>query len=130
MSSLLSLLQTVIYKSSQNRGEDHSGSIILKKDIFIKLIRCLSEEQLTAILIDSELGPVSLEGEEFSRWLEASRRILGLNQTEMGKITEATQAEISRIENNSDKASFSRDRLTAISEKTLAALKALKQNAA
>lgn len=130
MGSLTVLLQKVIYKSSQNRGEDHSNSIILNKHIFIKLIQSVSEEQLKRILVDNEMGPVSLDGEDLSLWLEAMRRVLGLNQTEMGHLVDASQSEISKLETNSEKASFSRERITGIVEKILQQIRTLNNRAA
>lgn len=123
MSKLKKQLSSIILNNSYRRTENLDGSIILKKDIFLKLLNDASEQSLKSICLSFDILPPSYELSEFGPWLEANRRILSLTQSEFGTLVGATQAEISNIENCTDRASYTYDRAKQIEAKVLEEVK-------
>lgn len=123
MSKLKKQLSSIILNNSYRRTENLDGSIILKKDIFLKLLNDASEQSLKSICLSFDILSPSYELSEFGPWLEANRRILSLTQSEFGTLVGATQAEISNIENCTDRASYTYDRAKQIEAKVLEEVK-------
>lgn len=119
MDFLKNKIKDIIYKNGPRRSDDLKDYIILNKHIFQKLLNEASIQTLKAICLEFEIYPRSYEIADFGPWLEANRRLLELTQSEFGTLIGATQAEVSNIENASNRASFSNERAKEIAQRII-----------
>ena len=74
--------------------------IMLKKDIFERVLALIPRKKLDMLVEEIELMPPQVGNQEFVTWVKKCRKILKLTQEDLEKGTGIRQEEFSRFERN------------------------------